>query len=78
MEPFFADLIKDPKVPKPIRYGIVVATCAFIVFVGIICMLNSPFFWGKIFGILLAIVFFFLGIYLCVRISKSNGKTKVK
>ena len=76
MEPFIADLIKNPKVPKPIRYGIVVLICAFIIFIGVACALHSPFFWGKIFGILLAVVFFCVGVYLCVKISKSSNRAK--
>lgn len=71
MEPFIADLINNPKVPKIIRYGIVTILCVFIIFIGIMCAFNSPFIWGKIFGILLAIVFLGFGIYLNIKISKS-------
>lgn len=76
MEPFIADLIKNPKVPKPIRYGIVIIICAFIIFIGVVCALNSSIFWGKIFGVLLAVVFFCVGVYLCVKISESSSNPK--
>ena len=72
MEPFIADLINNPKVPKIIRYGIVTLLCLFIIFIGIICVTNSPFLWGKIFGVLLSIAFLIIGIYLYIKISKSS------
>lgn len=72
MEPFIADLINNPKVPKTIRYGIVTILCLFIFFVGVSCAINSPFMWGRIFGVLLAIVGLIIGIYLFVKIFKSN------
>lgn len=72
MEPFIADLLKNPKVPKFIRYGIVIILSIFIIVIGISCFLNSPFLLGKIFGILLAITFFGIGIYLCLKISRSK------
>lgn len=72
MEPFIADLINNPKVPKIIRYGIVTILCSFIILLGVICAINSPVMWGKIFGILLAIVFFIIETYLYIKISKSN------
>lgn len=71
MEPFIADLINDPKVPKFIRYGIVTILCLLIIFLGISCAINSPFLWGKIFGIILSIAFLIIGIYLCIKIAKN-------
>lgn len=72
MEPFIADLIKSPKVPKIIRYLIVIIISIFIIFVGVICAFKSPFIWGKIFGAILAISFLGIGIYLCLKISKNK------
>lgn len=72
MEPFIADLINNPKVPKIIRYGMVTLLCLFIIFIGVVCAINSPIILGKIFGILLAILFFIVEIYLYIKISKSN------
>ncbi len=71
MEPFLADLINCSKVPKIVRYLIVVLAVAFIVWVGIICVLNSPMLWGKIFGFALAVVFFIIGIFMLRKIHKS-------
>ncbi len=70
MEPFIADLLKNPKVPKPIKYGIVIISNIFIIIVGISCAIHSPFLCGKIFGIILVIAFLGIGIYLCINISK--------
>lgn len=72
MEPFIADLINNPKIPKFIRYGIVIAISVFIIIIGIGCAMHSPFVWGKVFGIILAIAFLGIGIYLCTTISKSR------
>lgn len=72
MEPFIADLINNPQVPKPIRYLIVILLNIFIITIGINCVANSPFLWGRIFGILLSITFSGIGIYLCIKISKCN------
>lgn len=74
MEPFIADLINNPKVPKFIRYSIVTIVCLFIIIVGLSCAFNSPFLWGKIFGTLLSIIFLMIGIYLYIKIAKSNNK----
>lgn len=71
MEPFIADLINNPKVPKIIRYSIVTILCVFIIFIGVMCAFNSPFIWGKIFGIILVLAFLGIGIYLNVKISKN-------
>ena len=72
MEPFIADLINNSKVPKPIRYAIVTIISIFIIFIGVVCAIKSPFLWGKIFGVILAIIFLGLGIYICLKISKSK------
>lgn len=67
MEPFIADWLKNPKVPKLIRCGVVAIISLFIVFIGVICAVNSPFSWGKIFGIILATAFLGIGIYICIK-----------
>lgn len=72
MEAFIAEIINDPKVPKIIRYIIVTILCLFIIILGISCAINSPFIWGKIFGIILAIFFLIIGIYLYIKIYKSG------
>lgn len=72
MEPFIADLINNPKLPKAVRYAMVTILCLFIMFLGVSCTVSSPFVWGKIFGIILAAVFLIAEIYLCRKIHKSN------
>lgn len=71
MEPFLADFLKNTKVPKPVRCLLAISICAVVVFVGVICVLQSPFFWGKIFGVVLAATFCSLGVYICAKIIKS-------
>ena len=77
METYLADLINNDNVPKWIRYLLVIAAVAFIVFVGVSVGLNSEFLVGKIFGFLFAITFFVIGIYLCVRIYKEKTNVKI-
>ena len=72
METFIAEIINDPKVPKIIRYIIATILCLFIIILGISCAINSPFILGKIFGIILAIIFLIIGIYLYIKIYKSG------
>lgn len=71
MEPFLADLINNNKVPKIIRYLIVILICGFIIFLGVFVGINSELLWGKIFGFVLAIVSLILGIILLRRISNN-------
>lgn len=73
MEPFIADLINNPKVPEIVRYAIVAILCLFLIFIGIQCAISSPFLWGRIFGALLSIIFFMIGIYLFIKIQKSKS-----
>ncbi len=53
MEPFLADLINNPKIPKVIRYAIVSVVCLFIFYVGMMCARESPMLIGKAFGVIL-------------------------
>lgn len=71
MEPFLADLINSNKVPKIIRYIIVVSVISFIVWFGIYCGFSSPMLWGRIFGFALTVVFFIIGIFMLRKIHKS-------
>lgn len=74
MEPFLADFINNEKIPRIIRYTIVCLLCSFIIFLGVSISINSELLFGKIFGIILSIVFLFFGIYLIVKINKSRTK----
>jgi len=71
MEPYLADLINNPKVPKPIRYIIVIITLVFLKFIFICVGFNSIYLVGKIFGFILTILFLILGIYLILKIHKN-------
>ncbi len=44
--------------------------CLFVIFLSV-CFISSSFILGKIFGLLLVIIFFVIGGYLWTRISKS-------
>lgn len=71
MEPFIADLINTPKIPKWLRYIIVSVVCGFVIFLGAMLAIKSPILIGKIFGGVLSMLFFTAVIYLFARISKS-------
>lgn len=72
MEPFIADLINNPKVPKWLRYVIVTLVCGFVIFLGVMLALKSPMPVGKIFGGVTALLFLTTAIYLFVKITKSK------
>ena len=74
MEPFIADLINNPKIPKWLRYVIVTLTCGFVVFLGIMLALQSPMLVGKIFGGALSVLFLSAAVYLLAKIAKSRRK----
>ena len=71
MEPFIADMINNPKVPKWLRYVIVMLACGFVIFVGVMLALKSPMIIGKIFGGVLSVLFFAAAIHLFARIVES-------
>ena len=73
IEPYIADLIKDEKIPKIIRYIIVTILCAFVIFIGGILLFKSQMIIGKIFGIILAFIFIIIWLYLIIKIH-SNKK----
>ena len=71
MEPFIADLINNNKVPKMIRYIIVIILISFIMYICINVGLHAIYFIGNIFGFLIAILSLIVGIILLIRIYKS-------
>lgn len=71
MEPFLADLINNHKIPKIIRYIIVSIISLFVLWLGIMCAIASPFLWGKIFGIILCVLIVLAAFYLLRRIYRS-------
>ena len=72
MEFLFADLINSTKMPKWLRCAIVAAVCGFVIFLGAALAVKSPMTIGRIFGGILAAVFFVAGVYLFVKIIKSK------
>lgn len=68
MEPYIADLINNSKIPKSIRFLIILILCLFVIFLGIILGLKSPFILGNVFGFLLALTFLVILIYLGIKI----------
>lgn len=70
MEPFLADIINNHKIPKQIRFGIVIVLITFIIIISLICAFNSPFLFGKIFGFLLILLSIYTLLFLCIKISK--------
>ena len=72
MESFIADLINNPKIPKWLRYIIVSVVCGFVIFLGVMLAVKSPMLIGKIFGGILAALFFTAAIYLFIKIAKKS------
>ena len=71
MEILLAYLIENSKIPKVMRYLIVIAMSIFIFFVGILCVVKSPIIIGKVFGIILCILTLAAEGYLINKIHKS-------
>ena len=71
MEPFLADLINNPKIPKVIRYAIVAVVSLFILYLGIFCAVESPMVIGKVFGVILCTLTLVAAGYLINKIHKS-------
>ena len=71
MEPFFADLINNPKIPKAIRYAIVTVVSLFILCLGFFCAVVSPMIIGKAFGVILCASILVATGYLINKIHKS-------
>lgn len=72
MEPFIADLINNPKIPKWLRYGMVTLCCGFLIFLGVMLIGKSPLLVGKIFGGVLSVLFLAAAICLYVKIAKTT------
>lgn len=72
MEFFLADLINNPKIPKWLRFLIVTVVCGLVIFLGIMLALKSPVPIGKIFGVVLAVLFLVTAIYLFIKIAKKS------
>ena len=66
MEPYIADFLINKKIPKIVRYAVLIAILAFIELICIGCCVSSPFVLGKIVCCLIAIVMLITGIYLAI------------
>jgi len=71
MEPFLADLINNPNVPKWIRYVLAAVVCMFILYLGAMCALESPMIWGRIFGVVLCLASLVATGYMFRRIHRN-------
>ena len=71
MEPYIADLINNKKIPKIIRYIIVIIISGFIIYIGIECGLHSKLLIGNILGYLVSFIFLLIGLYLLYKIHKN-------
>lgn len=72
MEPFLADFINNPKVPKWLRHLIATLVCGLLIFIGVMVAVKSPMLVGKFFGGVLAGLSLIAAIYLFVKIAKSS------
>lgn len=71
MELFFAEIIENKKIPKPVRYLTLAVVEVFILFICISVGIGSEYVVGKIAGFLFAAILFAAGVYLAKRIHKS-------
>ncbi len=71
MEPFLADLINNPKISKVIRYAIVSVVSLFILYLGILCVVESQMIIGKAFGVILCALTLVAVGYLFNKIHKN-------
>ena len=60
------ELLTDKKIPKIVRYAILLLLVGFLesVFIGV--ALSSPYVAGSIFGWILAVVILFAGVYIAI------------
>lgn len=71
MEPYLVDLINNNKVPKIIRYILVIILISFITYICINVGLHAINVLGNIFGFLIAILSLITGVILLIKIYKS-------
>ena len=60
------ELLTDKKIPKAIRYAILLVLVGFLEFVSIGVALSSPYVVGRIFGWILAAVILLAGVYIAI------------
>ena len=72
MEPYIADFLTNPKIPKAVRYVVLTLIGMFIEVVCVIVMISSSFLLGKTICVIIAVVMLCLCVYLGInKIHKS-------
>ena len=71
LELVFEGLLNSRRVPKIIKYILIILLCGFVIWIGINVGLSSPMLWGKIFGFALAVAFFIIAIFWLRKIQRS-------
>ena len=71
LELVFEGLLNSRRVPKIIKYILIILLCGFVIWIGISVGLSSSMLWGKIFGFALAVVFFIICIFWLRKIQRS-------
>ena len=71
MEPFIADFINNKKIPRIIRYLIVITLIFIIEYISINIGFQSEALWGNILGFITAISFLIVGLILIKKIYKN-------
>lgn len=71
MEPFIADFLLNKKVPKPIRYAVLVALVGFIEFICAYAVIGSRYLTGKIICCVIGIMMLAGGFLAAKKIHKN-------
>ncbi len=74
MEFLFSDLLNNPKAPKWLRCLIAGAVCGLVILLGVLLALKSPMTAGRIFGVVLAILFAAAAVWLFCKIAKTSPR----
>lgn len=76
MEWIFVDIINSTKIPKMVKYIAITFLVGFLEFIFIGVAINGVSKFAMPIGIILAIIFFVVYIYLIAKIKKNNYVTK--
>lgn len=78
MEPYLADFINNPKIPKNLKIIIITFLFGFLVYISVYVFLISNILAGRIFSLILSIILLISYFYYLYRLIKYNKIMKEK
>lgn len=72
IELLFNGILNSRRVPKIIKYILIILVFGLLVALGIVAGVNSEMLIGNIIGFALAIIFLLLGLYMLIKIYRSR------